>query len=399
MAGTPIDDQVRGTVRLRLLNTRRVLTALRKAGRPLRIAELAQMTALTRPTVAQIVTTLEGRDYLRRHEPTETAGRPAARYGLAHDRFVVFGADAGAHRAVVEIASLDGAVRARRERRDTPPLGDRMLQMLGEMVRECLDEVGLSSGALVAGTVASPGIVHEPTGRITLRPGLGDWNAAQVVAALGEDVGGAVTVENDANLAAQAMCTVPGMPQTFFGLQWGQRLGAGIVLDGRVYRGRFGAAGELGSILLTDPVTGHVRHLEEVVRADRLPRLGGDPRVSTEELVAAADAGDRRSAHVLQQGVDPLASAVAAICVVLDLHTVTISGAIARSGPALVAAFQKRLEAHGAIDVECRLSPFHEDTVLRGAVGNAVDAGWEWLLETCGPLASTPGTAARTGDL
>ena len=387
MRQLPIDDQARGTVQLRLLNTRRVLTALRSAGEPARIAELASMTNLTRPTVTQIVSALEGRT-LQRYEPAGAAGRPAVRYGLAQEAFVVFGADVGAHRAVVEIANLDGTVRARRERRRTPPLGDEMLQLLVELVRECLEEAGLSPSAVIAGTVASPGIVEPSTGRITLRADLGSWNGAQVVSVLSRDFGGEIAVENDANLAAQAMCAVPDMPHTFLGLQWGQRLGAGIVLDGRIYRGRLGAAGELGSLLVSDPVTGETRHLEQVSHAGRLPLLGGAPDLSTEELVSAAASGDARSARALWRAVDVLATAVAATCLALDLHTVVISGAIARSGPALTTAFRERLAERGAVDIDCRLSPFHEDTVLRGAVGHAVDAGWERLIEQAGPQAS-----------
>jgi predicted NBD/HSP70 family sugar kinase len=382
-----VQEQARGTVQLRLQNTRRVLTALRQAGRPVRIAELATMTELTRPTVTQIVSALEGRS-VQRHEPGHAAGRPAARYGVARDSFVVLGADAGAHRAVVELADLAGSTRARRERRGTPPLGAGMLRLLAEMVHECLAEVGLPPTAVLAGTVASPGVVERSTGRITLRPGLGDWNGDQVVAALSRDLAGEITVENDANLAAQAMCAVPDMPRTFLGLQWGQRLGAGIVLDGQIYRGRSGAAGELGSLLVPDPVSGEVRHLEEVVHAGRLPALGGAPELSTEELIARADAGDVGAVGALRRGVDVLAAAVAPTCLALDLPTVTISGAIARSGPALTAAFRDRLEARGAVDVDCRLSPFREDTVLRGAVGNALDAGWERLIELSGPQAS-----------
>ncbi len=366
------------------MNTRHVLWALRHVGRPARIVELTELTSLTRPTVAQIIAALEGRGWLQRYEPIGAAGRPAVRYGIAPSTFAVFGADAGGHRAVVEIASLDGETQARRERWHEQPLGERMLDLLGTMVHECLDELGLPPTAVVTGTVASPGIVEPRSGQITLRSSLGRWNGAQVATALSGHIGGAVAVDNDANLAARAMCTVDDVPQTFLGLQWGQRIGAGIVLNGQVYRGRTGAAGELGSLLLPDPVTGEIRQLEEVVPASRLPLLGGAPDVSTEELIARAEAGDDRSAEALRRGVDPLAAAIAPICVGLDLHTVTISGAIARSGPALIAAFVERLAAHGAVDVDCRLSPFLEDTVLRGAVGDAVDAGWEWLLEESG---------------
>ncbi|WP_156250380.1 ROK family transcriptional regulator [Pseudactinotalea terrae] len=393
-----MDQPARGTPQLRMLNTRRVLSAVRDAGEPTRIAELAEMTALTRPTVAQIVAVLEEHGWLERHEPSVATGRPAARYALLQRRFMVFGADAGAHRAVVEVAGLDGRVRARRERRHDRRLGQEMLDLLGEMLQECLAETGLRAATMVAGTVATPGIVDLRTGRITTRHKLGDWTVEEVVDRLGAGTTD-VSVENDANLAALAMRSVPDMPPTFLGLQWGQRLGAGIVQDGQLYRGESGAAGEVGSLLTEDPVTGQVRHLEEVVRVSRLPELGGVPEVSAEELLAAAGRGEQGAVEALRHGVAPLVRVVAPICLALDLRVITISGAIARGGPALPEALRDELGRHGAHDVECVLSPFLEDTVVRGAVGHAAESGWQRVLATApwrsGGPSDEPGVTDR----
>lgn len=371
---------VRGTVQLRVLNTRRVLVALRDLDEPARIADLVSLTSLTRPTVAQIVEGLEDRGYLRKYAPAAAAGRPAARFGLTHDTLAVFGADAGAHRAVVEVATLDGRRRASREERDTPPLGEPMLTLLSEMVGECLADLGLSTTDVLAGTVGSPGIVDRRSGRISLRPGVGSWDCEQVTSVLGDLVGAEILVENDANLAARAMCGVADVPATFLGLQWGQRLGAGVVLDGRVYRGPSGAAGELGSLLVHDPVSDVVVYLEDVVRASRLPDVGGLLHLPTQDILERASAHDGASREALRRWLDPLAAAVAPTCLALDLHAVTISGAIARSGPVLATTLHEVLERHGAKDVACHLSPFHEDTVLRGAMDTAVDAGWNALI-------------------
>ncbi|SDE06999.1 ROK family transcriptional regulator [Auraticoccus monumenti] len=394
MSETTAQRGPRGTARLRQLNTRQVLSALREATRPVSIAELAASTSLTRPTVAQIVAGLEERRWLRRHEPIAANGRPAARYGLAHESIAVFGIDVGAHRTVVELAGLDGTTRARREARRAQSLNAETLRAVGSMVEECLAEGGLETTGVVAGTVATPGIIDPVTGSIVLRRHLGTWDAHQISSDLARCTVGRVTVENDASLAALAMSDLPGVPASFLGLQWGQRLGAGVVLAGQVYRGRTGAAGELGSLLLPDPVTGEVSQLEDVVRASRLPLLGGLPDLSTEELAQAAQGGDPGAQQALRRAVDALAAAVAPTCLALDLQVVTVSGAIARCGPALTTALRDALAAHGAVGVELLLSPFLEDTVLRGAVTSATEAGWDWLLERCGAPGAAP-VAAR----
>uniref|UniRef100_UPI0018E58836 hypothetical protein n=1 Tax=Desertihabitans aurantiacus TaxID=2282477 RepID=UPI0018E58836 len=94
------------------------------------------------------------------------------------------------------------------------------------------------------------------------------------------------------------------------------------------------------------------------------------------------------------RAVDPLAAAVAPLCLGLDVGVVTLSGAIARSGPTLAAVLRERLAAHGAVDVDCLLSPFREDTVLRGAVGHAVEAGWAWLLDSSASAGETAPSSA-----
>lgn len=380
-----MSGRARGTVQLRLLNTRRVLSTLRRAESPVRIAELAAATSLTRPTVAQIVSDLEGRGWVQRHDPVGATGRPAARYALAHRALAVLAIDAGAHRAVVEVVGLDGAVRSRREQRHRRRLGPGLLELLRTMSAECLDEAGLRADAVLAATVASPGIIDQATGDIEMRHSLGGWRTGDVVDHLRPVVGGTVAVENDANLAAQAMREVVGMPDSFLGLQWGRRLGAGLVLDGRVHPGALGAAGEIGSLLVTDPPTGDLRQLEEVVQVDRLARVAG-VETTTERMLADAAAGEENAVAALGRAVDPIAAAVAPICLALDLHVVTVSGAIARGGAALAEALRGRLAARGATDVACVLSPFLEDTVLRGAASHAIETGWRGLLDDVGAV-------------
>lgn len=373
-------ERARGTVQLRLLNTRRVLSEFRQADAPVRIAELAAATSLTRPTVAQIVADLEGRGWVQRHDPVGATGRPAARYALAHRALAVLAIDAGAHRAVVELVGLDGTVRARREQRHRRRLGPGLLELLGTMAAECLEDAGLRADAVLAATVASPGIIDQASGDIEMRHSLGGWRTPEVVEHLGAVVGGVVAVENDANLAAQAMRDVAGMPDSFLGLQWGRRLGAGVVLDGGVHRGSGGAAGEIGSLLVIDPMTGELRQLEEVVQVDRLAQVAGI-EATTERMLADAGAGRGHAIDALGRAVDPIAAAVAPVCLALDLHAVTVSGAIARGGAALAGALRQRLAAHGAPDVDCVLSPFLEDTVLRGAARHAIESAWRVLLD------------------
>ncbi|MEV4087951.1 MarR family transcriptional regulator, partial [Nonomuraea fuscirosea] len=104
------EERPPGTPVLRRMNRAAVLDAIRRqAPEPVRVAELARLTELTRPTVAQAVEDLLAAGWLRQHAPRPAAvGRPATRFSLNGRAAPVLGLDVGPHTVAAAVADLAG---------------------------------------------------------------------------------------------------------------------------------------------------------------------------------------------------------------------------------------------------------------------------------------------------
>ncbi|GAA1640188.1 hypothetical protein GCM10009733_041640 [Nonomuraea maheshkhaliensis] len=243
------EERPPGTPVLRRMNRAAVLDAVRRqAPEPVRVAELARLTELTRPTVAQAVEDLLAGGWLRQHAPQPAAvGRPATRFTLNGRATPVLGLDVGPHTVVAAVADLAAGGLAEIRR----PVGHgdarHLLQAVDEAAQEALAIAGLTTDQVKAVTAATPGIVEAGTGRVLFAPSVPGWSEIDLAGRLRDRFRCAVTVENDADLAALAAARRHTGAGTLLAVQWGERLGAGVVIDGRLHRGA-GQAGEIGFI-------------------------------------------------------------------------------------------------------------------------------------------------------
>ncbi|MFI7632764.1 ROK family protein [Nonomuraea sp. NPDC049400] len=407
------EERPAGTPVLRRMNRAAVLDAVRRrAPEPVRLAELTRLTELTRPTVAQAVEDLLAGGWLRQHAPRPgggraTVGRPATRFSLNGRAAPVLGLDVGPHTVTAGIADLAGerlaVIRRAVSRRDARHL----LEAVDEATGAALATAGVAAGQIRAVTAATPGIVEVTTGRVLFAPSVPGWSEIDLAGRLRARFSCAVTVENDANLAALAAAHQRTGAGTLLAVQWGERLGAGVVIDGRLHRGA-GQAGEIGFIRPN-------AHLPDARLPDaRLPDAAGDGRgpleraIGAEAIVdlarrraaehpesglaratdaaavfAAAAGGDPIAAEVVDRVAAVFAEAVAPVVLVLSPHAIVIGGGIARAGSVLLEAIARHLEDLTLTPPSVELSELAEGTVLTGAIQMALDEVWRDTLTVC----------------
>ncbi|GAA3645871.1 ROK family protein [Nonomuraea antimicrobica] len=394
------DERPAGTPVLRRMNRASVLDAVRRrAPEPVRVAELAQSTKLTRPTVAQAVEDLLAAGWLRQHAPRPAAvGRPATRFSLNGRAAPVLGLDVGPHTVTAGVADLAGE-RLAVVRRTVARRGARhLIETVDEVTDEALATAGLTVEQVKAVTAATPGIVEVTTGRVLLAPSVPGWPEIDLAGRLRARFACAVTVENDANLAALAAVHRRTGSGTLLAVQWGERLGAGVVIDGRLHRGA-GQAGEIGFIrpagdLLPDADGDGRGPLERAIGAEAIVdlarrRAAGHPesgcaRVTDAAAVfAAAAAGDPIAAEVVDRVAAVFAAAIAPGVLVLSPDTIVIGGGIARAGAVLRDAIVRHLEELTLTTPGVELSEWAEGTVLTGALQMALDEVWRHTLAVC----------------
>jgi predicted NBD/HSP70 family sugar kinase len=309
-----------------------VLQALRDAPRRSR-AELAEHTGLSKPTVASALRSLERGGLVReRGRTTGRRGPSASLYEPIADAALVLGIDIGAHHVRACVTDLDAQPHAETDVIVEGPDAEHVLQAVRSV------QSRLARPSLELAIVGSPGVVDPQTGRMRSSPNIAGWEGVQAEAVLRDVLRVDTVVENDVNLAALGeLARGAGKGRSSFAyLNVGSGLGAGLVLNGQLHRGRHGAAGEVGYLAVGDnpvaetdesrgPMERRLSH-DAVVRAARSmdPGASDDPR----ELFERARRADPLGQAVVAGTVQALAVCIASITAVLDIELVLLGGGI-----------------------------------------------------------------------
>lgn len=384
-----------GTPVLRRINTAAVLAAARRsAPEPRRITELARATGLTRPTVAQAVDQLVAAGWLVEHAPSaggSGGGRPAVRVSLNGRAAPVLGLDVGAHTVTAGVADLAGAPLSVTHRPVRRRGARHILRLVEDARTEALSLAGIDATDVAMVVVGTPGIVDAATGRVVYAPSLPGWTSIDLVEHLAPTFGCPVLVENDADLAALAVAQAHDCTGTVLAVRWGERLGAGVIIDGRLHRGA-GAAGEIGFIRVpgADPSAQDDRGpLERTVGAEAIVELArreavGHPEsplatapVDAAAVFASAAAGDAVAKAVVERVASTLAEALAPALLTLCPDAVIVSGGVARAGAVLLDVLRRHLSDLTLIPPRVELSTLAENATLTGAFLTALDHVWQ----------------------
>ncbi|HEX5203791.1 ROK family protein [Paractinoplanes rhizophilus] len=330
-------------------------TVANSTDRPSRAA-IASGTGLTRATVSALVDDLIAGGLLTEHDPAPRtgAGRPAAGLALNAAGPAGLGLEINVDYLAACVVSLTGEVRQRIvEHGDQRPLAPAdalsALDSLASRARAAAAAEGLT---LAGAALAVPGLVAAD-GLVRVAPNLG-WQDVDVPALLPGLADLPLIVDNEANLAALASAEGE---RTFLYVSGEIGIGAGIVLDGELYRGGRGWSGEIGHV---------------TVYPDGRPcRCGANgclEQYAGQEQVAA-DAALAASA---------LGIALAAVVNLLDIGVIVLGGAYAPEFDQLRAGIEaeltRRVLTSALAPVTLRAATLGPDAAMRGAADAVVQA-------------------------
>lgn len=377
---------------LRAANAAAVLAAIRSADRPHRLATLAQLTKLSRPTVEVLVDDLLGCGLIEEvaaapAQGVRSPGRPARRFRFRPRAGYVIGVDVRAHSIIACVADLDGrllTVKRRTVRADLT--GRTRAGAVTATIQGAMEQAGVGAGQICAATIGTPGLVERGNARIRYVDHMRTWAEVDIVAVVSEALGCPVAVENDANLAAlgEHWRGVGTATSEMLFILLGERLGAGIITGGRLLRGHHGAAGEIGfpgRSTAEGPGLGPL--------SGDQPGAPGDAHSSATSaavVAAAAAGGDAGAVGVLESAGRRLAEGIAPILLALDPAVVVLGTSLfpePRLAPAaeLLRDAAERRAAGLLVDPpEWRLSVLGDEAILTGAVRFALSAVERVLL-------------------
>ena len=328
---------------IREINQRIVLNYVRDRG-PISRAEIARQTALQRSTVSTIVDSLITEGLIEEIGMGQsTGGRCPTLLKLNTEGATALGIDIAPTRTTVATCNLAGYV-LEREEFDTDPDFEKTITRATRTACQLLER---GMGNINGIGVSLPGLVDPSTGRIIYIPYF-NWRDLYIGPRISAATGMEVTIDNDANAAALAELWF-GQPEVseardFIMVFIAEGVGTGIIFDRQIYRGRDGAGGEFGHMIIGEraPVPcscGSFQCWEAFASGRaaiaRYLRLKDQAERPTEmvfaELIDLALSGDEAAKAALGETAHYLGIGISNLIIGFSPDVIVVGGAITRA--------------------------------------------------------------------
>ncbi|NJP45158.1 ROK family transcriptional regulator [Actinacidiphila epipremni] len=352
-------------------NLERVVRAVRLAG-SLTQAEIARSTGLSAATVSNIVRELRDNGTVQ-VTPTSSGGRRARSVALSGDAGIVVGVDFGHSHLRVAVGNLAHQVLAEQsEPIDVDASASQGFDRAEQLVARLVESTGISPGKVLGVGLGVPGPIDVETGALGSTAILPGWSGINPRQELSDRLGVPVQVDNDANLGALGELVWGGGRgvKDLAYIKVASGVGAGLVIDGRIYRGPGGTAGEIGHITLDEsgPVCrcGNRGCLETFTAARyvlELLRGSHGDGLTVPRMVQLAREGDPGCRRVTGDVGRHIGMGVASLCNLLNPSRVVLGGDLAEAGELVLGPIRESVSRYAIPSAAQRLS------VVPGALG------------------------------
>ncbi|QYO65745.1 ROK family protein [Leptolyngbya sp. 7M] len=238
-----------------------------------------------------------------------------------------------------------------------------------------------SSASIDSIGIAVPGLIDQRTGLLVHSKFIDLGSGEPVSERLSAATGVRIALENDANAAAIAEYQYGagrGSKNMFYATL-GEGIGAALIIDGSLWRGDSGFAGELGNIAINSEgmrleeiasSSNIVRRTQNRIHQDStssLSRLSED-EINITEIVRAAKAEDDFALLMLERTGTYVGTAIATVINLLNVELIVIGGEIMDAGDVVLEAIIQRAREFAY------LPAFRTTRILRGSLGSKAAA-------------------------
>lgn len=357
---------------VREINLSLIMNCLREHA-PISRAALAEMTGLNKSTVSSLINELTAHQFIRELGLSSSPiGRPPRLLELNPVAGYLVSAEIGVDFISIICANFAAEIlwqhrESTRELSDQSAILERALQLLRQ-ANEIGPQVCSECHSLLGIAIGIPGLVEQNTGKLLFAPNLkwADVSLQSIVRTVFPNT--VVFVDNEANLAA--------LGEYYFGAAKGYRevlyisvgvgLGGAMVIDGSLFTGKTGFAGEFGHMTM-DPngepcncgnqgcwetqvsqsaVFRYIRKAIAIGETSLLSDLtqGNFDRLTIEMVVSAADQGDVLALKVIERVGRHLGIGIASLVNALNPDLVVFGGILSIASKYLLAAIHSELE-------------------------------------------------------
>ncbi|MEX1021255.1 MAG: ROK family transcriptional regulator, partial [Litorilinea sp.] len=393
MAITGKADQ--GFIRKR--NASLVLNELRLSA-PLSRADLAKRIGLNRSTISSIVAQLLEEQLVHETElQTDKIGRPGLSLELNPSGGCMIGVEVGVGISKVILTDfLAGNIwKGRLELPLEEPI-DGYLHAAGRLVEHALREAAKQQRRVLGIGISVPGLVDVTEGVLRISPNF-RGQEIPIVGPWRKRFGLPVIVENDANAAAlgEHYFGVAKDAPNFLYLGAAAGIGGGIIIDGKIFRGRGGYAGEVGHMTmdpegdmcncgkrgcwetLIGPRAVVERYRRSVAAGSASPLSKNLEGVTFGAIVEAAEIGDLAAVSVLQEVGHDLGLGIANLVNVFNPQLVILGGVLSLAHETLIPMIRETVKQNSLYPMRAALSilpsEYGTEDCLMGAVSLILD--------------------------
>lgn len=378
---------------LRELNRLGVVDALREHG-TLSRAAISRATGLSRSTVSTLVGDLLERGFVVEREENGGSdantrigqGRPPVMLTLNPSAGSAVGVDFDHDSVRVAVSDLSRTLLAEsRTPVDVDHDAGSALEVADKSIRGALAEAGVELSGVIGIGMAIAGPVDQEAGLLHDSSILPGWTGVAAAQELSGRLGVPVHMDNDANAGALAEVTLGAArgARAVLYVQMSSGIGAGLIMDGRPFRGGGGLAGELGHVTVDENGMicrcGNRGCLETMASGPAIARLVGDSRdkaVAPEDLVRLAAEGDLGVRRALADAARVVGRTVGDVCNLFNPEMVVIGGYLSAAGELLLGPLRTAV-VHAALpaatrDLKILAGELGERATVLGALSLAI---------------------------
>jgi glucokinase-like ROK family protein len=394
---------------IRRLNKAAVFDVMRVNQDGISRADVARATELSRATISAIVDELLEVGLVREARVgASRGGRRPTILELNPETGRVVGIDIGANHIVTAVADLRGHVLAECELPFEIAAGPRAgMEQASNAVDKMLAQANCDQVSVKAIAVGVPGPVVAQMGAVAAPPIMPGWDGFPIQQHMRERWGRPVFVDNDADLGALGEWTYGAgkrVPNLTY-IKIGTGIGCGILIEGEIYRGVLGTAGEIGHVTVSEdgpPCTcGNYGCLEAMaggraiaqraqlaIKAGQrttLAAISHEREITARDVAEAAKGGDLVSQQLLSDAGRHIGSALASLINLLNPGLVLIGGGVVGAGDFLLTPIRQAISERSMLPslraTRIEVASLQSKSTVMGAVALALTETFRGYIE------------------
>ena len=369
----------------RTLNRLLLLNHLRRHG-PTARSDIAAATGLSPAAISYVSSELLEQQVITERDAVADGGRRRmTRLDLNYAGYVSLGVKLMEHNLRATLTDLGTDVIDTLTAEVDACSPQAVAKAIADALALLLERSGQAKQRLIGIGLAMPG-QHDAERGVCLRCDRFGWKDVPIAALIGELAGVPVWVDNDVNAFALAehLFGAGRQASSLAVFSFGRGIGAAMIVDGQLLRGRYGGAGEIGHLTVVEGgprcECGRLGCLEAVTSLPAILNAYGivrpsDRTIDPAALAALAAAGDAVAREILDTAGRRLGAAAATFASLFDPETMVIGGEGVLFGPALLDPLVATLkEKNFQRNTEVFVEFWNDDAWARGAAALAIDS-------------------------